>query len=382
MHKGYGVVYKNVFKTRIKLNKAIKRRKINKEKPAKKEKPPSPPAKIYKKCPEGKVLNTHTNRCIAIGTALYKEALKKGWLHFERKKNVPFAEPPPKKKSKPNTKDCKNKTTFMMFENVGNIEGSDLIKTPDGYCFSAEELIAYISSEAYDNKNPHDTSKLLFYKSDLDNTKNDGLLENPQLVVAIKDYFKKFEERKQKRRMIYLKTIDVLHEVCNTGRICYYNNITSWEKGDSSTFNRSIKALANLSQILEKLSEKEKEAYSNVIKKIDEADKGQTCIHGVGSSLMLFALNEFAGFSPSVGKVYDNTKTGLIINKAKKSGLTYIISSEHRFTPNPKNSWINKSDNQVLLDMILSKNIIKDDTKSDFYTKNCEYPPTWLVMIR
>ena len=166
-----GTTYNNVFKSRKKVNKAIKNGiklikqaphknnphidKINvnkeivkgiklKKKPSSKKinsKKHNPPKKQYKKCPQGKVLNKHTNRCILVGTALYKEARKNGWLHFEEL--IPGAPQP--SLSKPNTKNCKNKTTFMMFNEVENIEDTDLIKTPEGYCFSAEELIAYIS---------------------------------------------------------------------------------------------------------------------------------------------------------------------------------------------------------------------------------------------
>ena len=61
--------------------------------------------KNYKKCPEGKVLNTHTNRCIAIGSALYKTATKKRLVTF-RRHGIENIKPKPKK-VKDNTKDCK-----------------------------------------------------------------------------------------------------------------------------------------------------------------------------------------------------------------------------------------------------------------------------------
>ena len=276
-----GVTYNNVFKNRTKINKAIHKRpkltkkklpqenafkirmKLNEElkKKPKLTKKKSPIDNIYKKrmkvnqdilkkanksekqlfnlikytknykkCPEGKVLNTHTNRCIAIGSALYKTALKNGWLHLE---DIFIENIKPKpKKVKDNTKHCKNKTTFMMFEEVKDLDDDDLLIIPDtNYCFSAEELVAYISSEAYDNKNPHDVSEFLFYRDDLQQS---FLKKHPKVLEAVQKYFKNKYEKEKQKSLVYLKTIDVLHEVCNTGRICYYNNITSFDKDDSS----------------------------------------------------------------------------------------------------------------------------------------------------
>jgi len=422
-----GVTYNNVFKDRIKINKGIRKKpkltkkknpqenafkvrmKLNEElkKKPKLTKKGSPHDNIYrarmkvnqnilkkanktektllnlitypikyKKCPEGKVLNTHTNRCIAIGSALYKTALKNGWLHFEnaedQKQKLPFQEPKPKKQTKKKnlTKDCKNKTTFMMFEEVKDLDEDDLFIIPfTNYCFSAEELVAYISSEAYNNKNPHDVSKILFFRDDLEDT---FLKKHPKVLEAVQKYFKMKDDVEKKKALVYLKTIDVLHEVCNTGRICYYNNITSWDKDDSSTFDRSIEALSNISNMLtNKLSKTEKTAYAKVIQIVDDANKGNLCIHGAGSKLMIFALEMFSKL-PDV--YYDTYKTNLSIEKTyiNKKEFYYIVSREHRFTPDPANSWTTETLQGWLRKIGISDSLEKDLSK--YYDNNCEYP--------
>ena len=348
----------NIYKKRMKVNQDILK-KANKSEKHLTNLITYP--KNYKKCPQGKVLNTHTNRCIVIGSALYKTALKNGWLHFENSQDQP----------NPNlTKDCKNKTTFMMFEDVKDIEATDLLIPPDtNYCFSAEELVAYISSEAYDNKNPHDVSKILFYRHDLHTA---FLKKHPKVLEAVQKYFKNKYEKEKQKSSVYLKTIDVLHEVCNTGRICYYNNITSFDKDDSSTFDRSIEALSNLSNILNnKLSKTEKFAYEKAIQNVDDTNKGNLCIHGAGSKLMIFALEMFSKL-PDPKTHYDTNKTNLSIEKTKKSGHYYIVSREHRFTPDPTDSWTKNLLQDILKKIYKSGSLDKDLSK--YYDDNCEYP--------
>ena len=58
--------------------------------------------------------------------------------------------------------------------------------------------------------------------------------------------------------LIYKNTIDVLYEICNTGRICYFNQITSHNTNNSSIFEKSIQALSDLSVKLERLNNTEK----------------------------------------------------------------------------------------------------------------------------
>ena len=119
---------------------------------------------------------------------------------------------------------------------------------------------------------------------------------------------------------------------------------------------------------------KDKEAYSSVIQKIDQANKGETCIHGVGASLMQFALREVHNFPSSVGQVFDTEKTGLEIGVKTMIGKPtyYIVSKEHRFTPHPTLSWI--SINQTILSGILKNNLQKVHNKSNAYQEGCEYP--------
>ena len=91
-------------------------------------------------CPDSKVLNPLSKRCIKIGTALYKSLVKnKVIVGGDRKPQVVY-----KTYVKKDNLRCVNTTTFMMFEDVHNIPNTDLLRTPDGYCFSSTELVAFI----------------------------------------------------------------------------------------------------------------------------------------------------------------------------------------------------------------------------------------------
>ena len=333
-----------------------------------------------KKCSDGKVLNTYTNRCIKVGSALYKLALKNGWI-AKVDVDVPGVEE--SKEEEPErvtrrSRNCKNSTTFMLFDDVNEIPDSDLLVTPDGFCFSAEELVAYISSNAYNNKNPHELALELFTEKNL----NEAFLSKHEgIKTALKAYFKKKEEEKMGDNIICKKTLDLLFEVCNTGRTCYFNNIVSHEKSDSSYFDRSIIALANLSEQLNKLSTKDKKAYATVFTKVDQANKGEVCIHGIGTSLMKFFI---ASFLQLDSVRYDSTKTGLIFAKGRfngeKSPSVYFISNEHRFTLHPHRPGLKEW--QPLLHKFIKIPSVEPlmrevlfNQKSIVYDNTCDYEP-------
>ena len=329
-----GGTYSKIFPNRSKLSKQIQNRT----------------RQTKKKCKPGEALNTHTNRCIKIGTQLYRHALGQGWIKQNSDKNssnkdIPGVEETKEEEGVEETKEgsrssrssrssktkkrnkCKNKDTFMMFTDVKDIEDSDFIMTEEGFCFSAEELVAFISSEAFNNKNPHDLSKELFINDPLN---NEYIKKHPELIEVIKSYFIKKREEQIKAIKVMERNIEILYEICNVGRICAFNNLVSLNRDDSSPFSRSIDALAKLSQTLDKLSAEEKNVYEYVIKKTDEANKGELCIHGIGIYLIDYFIKTFSKLNIE----YNSIKTGLsfLICKIKKEDTVFLVSNEHRMT--------------------------------------------------
>ena len=268
-------------------------------------------------CPEGKAYNRHTKRCIKLGTKIYNNAVRNGWI--VQGDPEPQAQPTPK---------CKNDVTFVYFDEIKDISTDDLLRTPDGYCFSARELIMFIQSDGFDNKNPHDQSRQLFEENKIN---EEYILKHKGLHKLVQRYFEILKINKLKSSKIFKDTLGVLYKVCDTGRICYFNNIFNHSTDNSSTFTKSINALSELSQELEKLSEEQKQPYEFVFKKIESANMGTTCIHGVGTSLIQFFIQEFH----SLKIPYDSTKTKLYFVKKSKSIM--FISYEHRHTLNTKN---------------------------------------------
>ena len=75
-------------------------------------------------CPENKAYNRKTKRCIAIGTALYKKALKEGWV-----------KPPSAVPLLVSKRNCKNTHTFVMFDDIQQIPKTDFLQLSNGFCF-------------------------------------------------------------------------------------------------------------------------------------------------------------------------------------------------------------------------------------------------------
>lgn len=386
-----GATYKRVFKQKAKLNLEIKKTKKKLKKLKQRQPIVQPVVRPVKQCPPGKVLNTHTNRCIKVGTGLYKLALKNGWVPTQLAP-IPAPIPPPAPpQAEPGLvmrpfdwaqRNCKNATTFMLFDNVEEIPDSDLLITPNGFCFSSEELVSYIASDAFNNRNPHDISLELFKQGD---TNAFFVKDHPKVIRALKAYFKiKLEEQKADDK-IFMDTLDVLYEVCNAGRICYFNNNFSHEREDSSVFERSIQALAILSDKIQKLSIANRKPYKYVIQKIDQANKGEECIHGIGFSLIRFFITSYSRLTKAR---YDSIKTGLSFKKAKGLGLglglgaplVYFISTEHRFTLKPTVGVILQM--QPLLNKLLNFGSFKTtpikvllEQKNTYFKSTCAYEP-------
>lgn len=389
-----GQTYSRIFPNRSELGKQIQNR-------TRQARQARQTRETRKKCKPGEALNTHTNRCIKIGTQLYRHALRQGWIKQDSDKkssdkkssrtDVPGVEETKDEEGVEETKDeedvvrrgprgsnssrtkkrnkCKNKDTFMMFTDVKDIEDNDFIMTDEGFCFSAEELVAFIASEAFNNKNPHDLSKELFINDPLN---NEYIKKHPELIAVIKSYFTKKHKEQIDAIKVMERNIEILYEICNTGRICAFNSATSFDTDDSSGFARSIDALAKLSQRLDNLSEKEKEVYKYAIKKTDEANKGEMCIHGVGLYLMDYFIKMFSKFDIE----YDSMKTGLyfFLHAINRKKYLFIVSNEHRFTYDTSKHPLMLSNNEKYIKLIKPNMLESDlDRKSKVYENKCAF---------
>jgi len=315
------------------------------------------------KCKDGEVLNPKTKRCIQIGTYLYKKLVKDGVIN----PNNVVAETKTKKSS--TKRNCKNNDTFLMFDNVKDIEENDFIQTPDGFCFSARELFAYVNDSSFNNRNPHIPSTL-FKKEEVDT-----LLKNhPSLLKKVKEYFEGEIAKQKQYNTIFEKNIDVLYTVGHAGKTCYFNNLRSWERQDSSLFQRSIESLQVLSEKLSKLKSNERIAFNDVKKFVDSANRGEMCIHGVGLRL----INLFVKYFSRLNNVnYDPFKTGLYFYKSPKNDIL-LGSTEHRFSPVSRRIAQNNPDlhiNLKKLNTIKPDMITERNEKNKHYKEMCNYEP-------
>ena len=301
------------------------------------------------KCKSNEDINPLTKRCLKIGSYLWKKLVKEGIIKVN-------------KSNEKNKKQCNNHSTFLMFEDIDNVKQDDLIKTKDGYCFSATELMDFINSNAFQNINPHNPQLELLSEKEIDST----LQNHPKLLNKIRKYFQDKIKQQDEKSKIFEQTIDALYAVGNTGRICYFNNLTSSEQKDSSVFQRSIQSLQELSEIIESLPQNKKYAYDQVMSYIDSTNKGQMCIHGTGVKLLHFFIRAFN----TTNVKYNPVKTGIYFTKVDDSILFY--SNEHRFTMTvnemKKGQHFYDAVQNVKKDMITERK-----EKSDLYDQICEY---------
>jgi len=327
-------------------------------------------------CKEDEVINPKTNRCIKIASYLYKKLIKEGILNPDAKKSndkkssdkkssdkkSSDKKSSDKKSSEKSRRNCKNDDTFLMFESIKDIPDSDFIQTADGYCFSATELFAYVNDSNFQNKNPH-LPITLFKKQEIDTL----LKDHPDLLNKVKEYFEKQILTQNKNNEVFVKTIDVLYMVGNAGRTCYFNNLVSHEREDSSFFQRSIESLQELTEKIGKLKlSTEKSAYKDVSTLVETANKGEMCIHGVGSRL----INLFISYFLRLKSVkYDPLKAGIFFHNSPKGIL--MCSIDHRFSL--IDTWPELHSKLKVMKYLKPDMITKRQEKSKEYQQLCKY---------
>lgn len=319
------------------------------------------------------VINPKTNRKIQKYGKLYTQLVKQGILSDQK---LPKIIP----------RNCINKQTFMLFQNIEDIKeipDEDFLQLPSGYCFSINEIIDWINSKSFDNKNPHDTKQTLFKKEDLESA---NLNKSPELVRLLKLYFNEHEKKIISESSILKDHIDILYKIGDTGRICYFDNSASNESQDSSTFFYSIIALNDLSSEINKLPANIKKifqnlrvSYSSVDTIIKSAENGTDCIHGVGIKLLEIFIVKFVELYKNYNIIYDPLKTHLYFVEDQKGNIN-MYNTETRLVFNTLNYYY-ESKFKDMLNKTKDKNMIwkLDDIRkkglSTIYKEKCKNDP-------
>jgi len=319
-------------------------------------------------CKEDEQINPLTKRCLKIGSYLWKKLVKEGIIKVNdaEKSNSNKKSSSRDKSIGKNKKQCNNHSTFLMFEDIDNVKEDDLIKTQNGYCFSATELMDFINSNEFKNINPHNPQLELLTEKEIDVV----LKNHPKLLGKIRKYFQDKMKQQDDKKKIFEQTIDILYAVGNTGRICYFNNLISSETNNPSIFQRSIQSLQELSEKIDTLPQKQKSAYDCVVSWIESTNNGRMCIRGVGIRLLRYFIGSFN----TTDVKYNPVKIGLYFKKINNS--IFFYSNEHRFTITPQHM------KNVLIGSFYDvvQNVKKDmitetSEKSEMYEQVCEYDP-------
>ena len=274
-------------------------------------------------CPGNKVLNKKTGRCIEVNGVLYKRLVKQGIkFHDEDVKEV-----------KKVARRCKNDNTFLYQEDVKDIMDSDLFVTPSGYCFSITELITWIETDAFNNKSPYDTSEELFQEDEAKKLPE-------ELRRAVEGFFRKKREERKSAVDILHDHMDIVYEIGRVGRICLYNVHNSWNTTDSSVFEYSIEALQKLIEHIEALPKRARDAFLALRDEhsllpltvgaiIDGANRGMSCIHAVGISLIGVFINIFLHIERLHKVKYEPLMTGMFFVKEKGTNNIVFKNMDH-----------------------------------------------------
>ena len=241
-------------------------------------------------------------------------------------------------------KSCLNKTTFLYQEHIHNVIEADFLRMPSGYCFSVEELVDWINSGTFTNQNPYDENAKLFTEEEFNKK---AWQNNPILENAIKTYFESEIKKNKEISRTILKYIDTLYKLGNLGRICYYDHITSFEEDDSSTFEYSIASINAFTEHVNSLPKDVQKIFNGLAtnnytleKLIDDSNKGNLCIHGMGSKCIRIFIKTFMNLELIHKIVYDPIKTGMYFVPVTKDGGTILLYNiELRYIHNTRSDY-------------------------------------------
>lgn len=343
-------------------------------------------ANIQQQLNEGgvqKVLNPLTRKYINKEGKLYK-SLKRSGVVFNDDDLVPLPNVVIPAPPHIHTRVCNNQQTFLLQEDVKDIAEDDFIITPSGYCFSIDELVQWLKSESFNNKDPYDVNKEMFTKPSIAFWK-----KYPQIISAINAYFLKAKNE----RMVFAKTIrdtiHVLYMIGNTGRICYFDNMSS-RSLDSSTFEYSIEAIANLTELLESLPQSIRRIFldmnSNGVitleKTIQDANNGAVCIHGFGMNCLNIFIEQFTYLEAIYKSIkYEPIKTGIYFIKDTLNSRIMLLNMDNRTTFNRNHHYYTQIVTPLVSkikknsSMIWEQKLVKMDGLTPIYIEKCLNEP-------
>lgn len=277
------------------------------------------------------VINPKSGRSILKSGTLYKKLLSEGVVFHDDDVNQPM----PQVRAIP-VKPCLNNETYVLQMPTNEIELTDLFQTPGGHCFSIEEIINWINSGTFNNRNPYVNKDELFgadYKTTLN--------KYPVLIEALSAYF---EEAWRVRELVtdtLHAHMNILYKLGSTGRICYYDQLYSQEVNNSSGFEYSIHAISELAEAIESLPNNERTiingmmlnegSYRTLESLINDANNGNICIHGVGSLM----INSFIQHFMRVESKYQTIQYEPI-----KCGMYFILKTNYVSLYNMENRLI------------------------------------------
>ena len=279
-----------------------------------------------KKCKENEVLNPSTQRCIKKHGALHKKLIKQGQSTAEL-----HTQPSTKAKKLVKIKsvpiECKNDSTFVMIDNVKQLPNNDFIKLSNGYCYSVNELLAYIDSSTFKNINPHNQSSMLFDLEKDDTT----LRKHPTLFQKVKDALNKLSEGVDKTELQKLKEhVELLYGLGKTAGLIIFDNLGSFSN-KSESFSLSMEVMSKFNDRLSRNQTAQKLMYGlkhpktneTVEELIESCNKGQTCIHKTGNMLLQVFIYYFIQLENAYNIVYDVSKVKVIFTRVVNNNLYY-----------------------------------------------------------
>jgi hypothetical protein len=342
---------------------------------------------------QNKLINPITGRKIQEGKGVYND-LKKHCA------DVKSLEKQKEEKKKSDRTKCVNKETFLLFDDVDDIPEEDFIMLPSGYCFAISELVDWLKTTDFSNKNPHLTTEELF------NDSNKKVWEkHPELANLISKFFKKKKEERNSNSDVIKDHLDVLYKIGDVGRICYYDNIQSFEQRDSGQFEYSINSIADLSHMIESLPTAVKNVFKNlhsgtpsinVEKIINDANSGAQCIHGIGKSFIYIFIINFLILEKSLNsgsniriryeplrcKLYfvrDKNNTLVFYNAENRLILNTTLPDGYYHRTHFKNMMdeITKNDTTIIWEM----NTVRQKGLSEVYKDTCKNDDTYQVTV-
>ena len=239
-----------------------------------------------------------------------------------------------------NSKDCTNRETLYMFEDISQLEKKKFIKLWNNSCFDIDELAQTIINN-YEQKHPINQDP---YTS---GEKAQPLFRNKKELMGIIDHEGLEPDFKDKLKVIFNDFIQEYEghtpkivKLVNNDLPLFKNLITIIFRTSlvllsdyTAEFLPSQIALANLREVIDSLPKslnigeifqnKQNKSIGKILKKVDSADA--TCIHGYGFDLLsvvIFTYDLYYKYEPKKAKkFFDINKNGIYELKDNITGL-------------------------------------------------------------